>query len=95
MRIAAASATGVTAICAIPVSDQNSRIPQKPLTKNRPAGIKAPMREPATITCRQSSARSAIRPTTRLSTSIASTGTALMTPISPSPRPFSASQMPP
>ena len=50
IRKVAASSTGAMAIWAMVASVQNSRIPQKPSTKNSPAGKMAAATAPKTMT---------------------------------------------
>lgn len=94
MRKVAASATGPMAAMGKAPSVQTMRMPQKSWTKNSPIGITAPSNAPMTITCRQSLARSAMRPTKTLSSSMMKTGSALITPTSVELSPLSVNQMP-
>ena len=93
-RSEAASATGPMAATGTAIAVHTSRIAQNPCAKNRPSGRKALASAPAMMTCRQSLARSAMRPTGRFSPNMMNTGTALITPISPELSPSPANQMP-
>ena len=94
-RMAAASRTGTQVMKAMDVKVQNRRIDQKSAAQSRPMGKMPPNTAAATITCRQSLARSAIRPATMFRTSMTRTGAALTTPIWDALRPRPSIQMPP
>ena len=94
IRMDAASRTGPIDRFGSTDRVQTARMPQKPSTKNSPS-VTAPWKAAATtIAWRQSEARSAIRPSVRLSPIMIRTGTALMTPIPPELMPFSANHTP-